>query len=131
MIRKTTKKRGRRPRKAKKNNPNTPPPHEPLHFIYEWRKFHDLNQDELAEAAGIATASISQLETYGQGFTSQTLLKLAKALKCTPADLLCVNPQDEDSIQAIWARLDDERRSRALAVLRDMLRASGSRHAAE
>lgn len=51
-----------------------------------------MNQETLADAVGVSTASISQLETGKQGFTDTTLYAIAAALNCAPGDLLNIPP---------------------------------------
>lgn len=47
-----------------------------------------LSQDQLAEKSGVARTIISQLENSTRDvITSDTMLKLAKALECSAADL--------------------------------------------
>lgn len=76
------------------------------HFIREWRKHREMTQAELADAIGVATSSISQLERGDQGYSQATLEALAEALGCSPADLLARNPQHLESTfwtQDIWS----------------------------
>lgn len=56
--------------------------------IKKRREELNLNQEQLAEKAGVARTVISQLET-GQRtvITSDTMLKLAKAMECTVPDI--------------------------------------------
>lgn len=63
----------------------------PRHFIKEWRKYRGLNQEQLAGRIEMSTASISQIETYTQGWTDETLAAIADALDCAPGDLLIRN----------------------------------------
>lgn len=44
----------------------------------------------------MAVPSISQIETYSQSWTGETLAPLAKGLNCEPCDLLARNPLDKD-----------------------------------
>lgn len=68
----------------------------PKNFIRAWRKYRGLTQEALAEAIGVATASISQVETGKQGFSDTTLYALAEALDCTAGDLLTREPPSVD-----------------------------------
>lgn len=76
------------------------------HFIKEWRKHRGLTQDQLADRVGVATSTISQLETGKQGYSQPTLEAIADALQCEPADLLMRNPQTPDAIWTIFEGLD-------------------------
>ncbi len=61
-------------------------------FLKQWRTFRGLTQEVLAERAGVTPPSISQLENGKQGFTDDSLARLARVLKCTPAELLAFDP---------------------------------------
>lgn len=68
----------------------------PANYIRQWRKHRKLTQEQLGEAANLSAASISQLETGAQGFTDSTLYAIARALDCSPGDLLSRPPEDDD-----------------------------------
>ncbi|MCO5085118.1 MAG: helix-turn-helix domain-containing protein [Mesorhizobium sp.] len=61
-------------------------------YIRQWRKHRGLTQEQLAEAVGVATATISQIETGKQGFTDTSLYAIAEALHVTAGDLLSGPP---------------------------------------
>jgi len=107
-----------------KVKPN-PKPARSRHFIREWRKHRGYSQEELAELVGVSTSSISQLETYKQGFTDTTLQALADALACQPGDLLMRNPLDDDAPWSIWdtvKKAAPQKRAEIIAVIETMLR---------
>ncbi|MGN6143524.1 MAG: helix-turn-helix domain-containing protein [Mesorhizobium sp.] len=56
--------------------------------IKERRDALDWSQEELAAKAGVSTPTIHNLETGKNGFTDKSLAAIARALGCTPADLL-------------------------------------------
>lgn len=93
----------------------------PRHFIREWRKFRNLNQAQLAERVDMAVPSISQIETYKQGWTDETLAALADALSCEPGDLLARNPLDKDAPWSIWDKLKPEQRRMAMVMIRSLV----------
>lgn len=93
----------------------------PRHFIREWRKFRQLNQEALAERVEMSPASISQIETYKQGWTDETLAALADALRCEPGDLLARNPLDKDAPWSIWDMLKPEQRRMAMVMIRSLI----------
>jgi transcriptional regulator with XRE-family HTH domain len=62
------------------------------HFIREWRQFRGYTQERLANLVDMSVSSISQLERGQQGYTEESLAKLAEALGCEPADLLSRDP---------------------------------------
>ena len=56
--------------------------------IKDYRTHMGLSQDQLAEKSGVARTIISQLETGTRTvITSETMLKLAKALDSSVADI--------------------------------------------
>lgn len=93
----------------------------PRHFIREWRKFRSLKQGQLAERVEMSIASISQIETYKQGWTDVTLAALAEALRCEPGDLLARNPLDKDAPWSIWDMLKPEQRRMAMVMIRSLV----------
>ena len=88
-------------------------------FLKQWRTHRKLTQEELAAKADLTAPGISQLENGKQGFTDDSLARLAKALGCTPAEILAHDPTREDSF---WPLLQiaeslqgiDRRRVRAI-----------------
>ena len=51
--------------------------------IRQLRKFRNMTQGQLAEAAGIRLATISDIESGKANFEINTLVKLASALRCS------------------------------------------------
>lgn len=90
-------------------------------FLKQWRKKRALTQEDLGAATGLTAASISQLENSKQGFSDATLAALARALQCTPAELLAHDPSRPDSFFPLLQELEQlsgESRRRALMVIR-------------
>jgi len=52
-----------------------------------WREYRRLTQQQLAEAAGISTPYLSQIETNKRAGTTEVLAAIAKALKLTLDDI--------------------------------------------
>lgn len=50
--------------------------------IKELRRYRKLTQQELAEAAGVRLATISEIETGKANFQFNTLVRIATALNC-------------------------------------------------
>jgi transcriptional regulator with XRE-family HTH domain len=75
----------------------------PRHFIKEWRKSKNLTQEALAAAIGMATSSISQIETGKTGYSQPLLEQLAEYFGCEPGELLMRNPLDK---RAPWSLAD-------------------------
>lgn len=57
------------------------------HAVRVWREYRGLSVKQLAEAAGLAPAYISQIETGKREGTIETLRKIAQALTVTLDDL--------------------------------------------
>lgn len=92
----------------------------PKYYFKEWRKHRGMTQEDLAAAIGTHSSSISQLETGKQGFSDTTLLAIADALSCTPADLLTRDPSDPEHIFTLWDMLDKREKELALNILRSV-----------
>lgn len=98
-------------------------------FIREWRKFHNLTLQKLADRLeamhGIQTtaATLSRTETGLQEYTQQLLEALAEALQCDPADLLMRPPGSEDDIRLVWSELTPENQRKAMDIIK-VLKAS-------
>jgi len=92
--------------------------HHPRHFIREWRRHRGLGQEQLAARVDMTTSSISQIETYKQGWTDETLAAIAEALQCSPGDLLIRNPLEEEAPWSIWDRLTAEKRRTFMRIIK-------------
>jgi transcriptional regulator with XRE-family HTH domain len=93
-------------------------------FVRQWRKYRKLTQEILAERAGMTASSISQLEKGLQGFSHDSLAALARALDCTPADLLAFDPKREDSFWPLFQaaeKLEGEQRQQLRRVIASFL----------
>ena len=62
------------------------------HFLKEWRVYRGLSGLSLAKKSGLENYVISKLERGGQQYSQYHLEALARALGCSPADLISVNP---------------------------------------
>jgi transcriptional regulator with XRE-family HTH domain len=85
-------------------------------FIRDWRKFRDLTQEQLAEATGMSTASLSRLETGEQDYTGSTLELLAKALETDVTSLLSRKPSEDEPISQIWAAASPAQRRQIVQI---------------
>jgi transcriptional regulator with XRE-family HTH domain len=93
-------------------------------FLKRWRKLRGYTQEQLADLVEMTAPSISQIETGNQGFTGETLAKLAHALGCSPVALLAHDPSREDSFWPLLDaanRLEGERRRTLLLILKAYL----------
>jgi transcriptional regulator with XRE-family HTH domain len=98
------------------------------HFIREWRKHRGLSQDRLVERVRedlmtFSKASLSRIENRAQPYSQPILEALARALRCTPADLLMRNPMDTEAPWSIWETLKPAERRQAVEVLKALKRA--------
>lgn len=81
--------------------------------VKERRKALKWSQERLGQEAGISTTAVHNLEAGKNGFTDKTLAALAKALGCTPAQLLMPMEAEEtqpivgdSAILAVLARIE-------------------------
>ena len=58
--------------------------------IKVWREYRGLTQQQLAEAAGISTPYLSQIETHKRTGTTEVLKAIVKALKLTLDDIVLI-----------------------------------------
>ncbi len=75
-------------------------------FLRQWRDYRDMTQERLAALVEMSPPSISQLETGKQGFTDKSLAAFAKALGCSPADLLAFDPTKPDGLWPLFCAAD-------------------------
>lgn len=93
-------------------------------YVRQWRKYRKLSQAKLAELAGLSTPTISQLEAGKQGFTHESLAAIAKALGCSPAELLVRDPRRDDSFWPLFEaaeKLDGRERRQLRTIIASMI----------
>lgn len=90
-------------------------------FIRQWRLKKGWNQGQLAEAIGVSTATISQIENAKTGYTQAHLEAIAEALSCDPADLLVRDPSDPSAIWSLWDRAQPAQRKQVLRIIEGLL----------
>ena len=84
------------------------------YFFRAWRKHRGLTQEQLAERLGVSVPAISQLERGKQGFSAESLAKMAVVLECEPGDLLSCDPSQIDvdrELVGLWNRLNDDQKA--------------------
>lgn len=87
-------------------------------FIKAWRKHRELTQDQLADAIGITTASLSRIENGKQPYNQRQVEQIATVLRCSTGDLLSRDPSAKSAdIVEIWDRISADKRDQARAVL--------------
>ena len=79
-------------------------------FIRQWRKYRGLSQEQLAEKCGWVVSNVSQLERGQQGYSQPGLELIAKALDCTVADPLSIDPTRGDPIYKAWDKATPSQR---------------------
>lgn len=95
------------------------------HYIKEWRKYRGLTQEQLAERIGIARSYLTKIERGTRRYDQPFLEAAAEALRCEPADIIRLDPNDADGIWSIWDTLNPVERQQAVAVIR-AIRATGT-----
>jgi transcriptional regulator with XRE-family HTH domain len=104
--------RTRRPRQQPRYRPT---------FIRQWRQHRGLTLEALADLIGMTHASLSRLERGLQPYNQAVLEALARALKCTPTDLLDRNPSDPEVPASIFDRLPPTRQRDAIRLLKALV----------
>lgn len=95
-------------------------------FLKEWRKYRGLTQEQLAEAAGMVVSNVAQLEQGRQGYSDKGLEALADALKCTPGQILMVDPSKDDAIWSIWENANQGDRQKIVEIARTITGKTGT-----
>lgn len=95
------------PRKPKPSGAN---------FIALWRVAAGMTQEELADRAGLTTASISRIESGKAGYTKSSLENIALALQVEPWQLLGQRPGTASSLIQKLARAGPEQVAQIEAV---------------
>lgn len=93
----------------------------PSTFLKQWRVYRGMTQEELAAAVGWSVGNISQLERALQGYSDEGLAALASALKCTPGQILDVDPTDDQSIWSLYARAKPRQQQILLETAKDFV----------
>lgn len=96
------------------------PPYQPT-FIRQWREKKGWSQTQLAEAIGVSTATISQIENGKSPYSQGQLEGIAYVLGCQPADLLMRNPSDPEGLWSLWDRALPAQRKQMLRVIKGLL----------
>lgn len=88
-------------------------------FIRAWRLHRGMNQEQLADAIGVTTASLSRIETGKQPYNQRQIELIAKALNCKEGDLLSKDPtaDNEPDIVDIWDHIPAGNRQQARQIL--------------
>lgn len=90
-------------------------------FIRKWRKFRGYTLEKVAEMTEKSVSTISQIETFKQPYTQETLELIAEALQCEPADLLMRDPTDTAAIWSLWERAKPRERKQIINIVESLL----------
>lgn len=96
------------------------------HFIREWRKYRGMTQERLAELVGVDRSYVTKIERGTKRYDQPFLEKAARALHCTPADLIERDPTQPEPIWKIWDRVPAEKRDQAALVLEAFTKKTGT-----
>lgn len=99
--------------------------------LRELRKRAGMTQAELAGRCGrsVEMQRVGEIERGERNCTLQTVEKLAKGLKCEPAELFLFNPQKVGRALSVidarlldaWKAADDNGRQKAIRILSELL----------
>jgi transcriptional regulator with XRE-family HTH domain len=87
-------------------------------YIRQWRDRLGITQEELADRAGLSYGYISLLETGKRGYTQDSLERIAHELRCTPGELLNVDPTRDASFMGLVETLKPHERRQAEDLVR-------------
>lgn len=86
------------------------------------REQKEWTQEDLADAAGVSTSTVSRIETGDANYSKKSITKIANALGCAPGEL--IDGVNTDAVrQELHAAIDtmpDAEARRLLAILRAM-----------
>src|SRR5688572_301694 len=74
------------------------------HFFGKWREHAGLTQDQVVEKLGWSQSKISRLEAGKTPFNQDDLEMAAELYRCSPAELLLVDPTEPNSSAALLLR---------------------------
>ena len=94
------------------------------HYIREWRKYRELNQDQLAERIGVQQPFISKIERGVQSPDLAFIEVAAEALNCTPTDLITRDPRDPEAIWDLYDKMTSTQRAQVVEIAKTLLKVS-------
>lgn len=109
---------------AKKVVPRFKPHRRPTYFR-AWRKYRGYTLEQAAELSGMSIGNISAMERSAQGYTQDGLEALAEAYKCTPGQLLTVDPEHSD-IWSIWETAKTGDRQKIVEIAKTIVGKTGT-----
>jgi len=78
--------------------------------------------DELAEKAGMSNANVSAIENQKQGYSAESLEKLAHALDIDKGILLTVDPGAVGSIWPLWTAATPAQRAQLTEIAKTLIK---------
>lgn len=88
-------------------------------FIGQWCKYRGMTPYALAKKTKMTPSNISQIISRKQGFSADSLKKMAEALNCSPAELLAYDPfSPEYQLHVAAAGLSKQELEQALRILK-------------
>lgn len=75
---------------------------------------------------GWSVSNVSQLERGEQGYSDEGLAALAELLRCTPGQILEVDPTDDNAIWSLWERAQPGQRQALIEVAKGMMPKTGT-----
>lgn len=95
-------------------------------LIRKWRKHRRMTLEKLAEAAGMSTGNLSNIERGVTGYNQETLESLAMALGCHPAELLMRDPGEPTPLWKLWDEASEMQRKQIVAVIESLLKSTAA-----
>lgn len=97
----------------------------PPNKVREFRDAKGWTQAQLAEAAGLSTKYIGNLENQVRGLNAKNLKKLCPVLNATPGELMDYKPEREmELLLEAWREIPEGKRPLALSILREIAEAA-------
>lgn len=95
-------------------------------YFKEWRKYRDMTLETAAEQSGMSVGNISAMERGAQAYTQDGLEALAAAYRCTPGQLLNVDPNKDDAIWSIWEKAKVGDRQKIVEIAKTIVGKTGT-----
>lgn len=108
---------------TKENRPVAVTDEHPRHYIREWRIFRGMTQKDVADKMKFTNGALSQLETGRTAYRQDMLEALAKALECSPGDLLNIDPNTGPDFYNEYGRMTEKQKAVALKVMKAVVSA--------
>ncbi len=91
------------------------------HYLKEWREHRGLTQEQASEASGVSQSVLTRLESNKREYKERHLEALAKAYRCTTAELLGTDPTASSgeviSMMDRMLKIPPHKREQALRIL--------------